>query len=52
VPTFAELGYPGFESPTWFGIIAPAGVPNDILNFLNKGIRDALATPELRARLT
>jgi tripartite-type tricarboxylate transporter receptor subunit TctC len=52
VPTFAELGFRGFESPTWFGIIAPAGVPSDILNALNREIREALARPGLKARLT
>jgi tripartite-type tricarboxylate transporter receptor subunit TctC len=52
VPTFAELGFQGFESPTWFGVIAPAGVPNDIVNALNKDINESLARPEMKARLT
>jgi tripartite-type tricarboxylate transporter receptor subunit TctC len=52
VPTFAELGFKGFDSPTWFGIIAPAGVPNEILNRLNREIRAALAKAELKTRLT
>ncbi len=52
VPTFAELGFAGFESPTWFGIIAPTGVPADVLAFLNREIGEALASPELKARLT
>jgi tripartite-type tricarboxylate transporter receptor subunit TctC len=51
VPTFAELDFHGFESPTWFGVIAPAGVPNHVLNLLNREIREALAKPQMKARL-
>ena len=35
VPTTAEAGYPGVVSISWYGVIAPAGIPNDILNRLN-----------------
>src|ERR1700710_1658289 len=31
IPTIAEAGVPGYEAPTWSGIIAPAGVPKDIV---------------------
>jgi tripartite-type tricarboxylate transporter receptor subunit TctC len=51
VPTLAELGFEGFESPTWFGIVAPAGVPAPIILQLNHQIRTALAKPDIRERL-
>ena len=51
VPTFGELGMPGFDAPTWFGVIAPAGTPEDIIAFLNGEMKAALAIPESRARL-
>lgn len=51
VPTFAELGMEGFEAPTWFGVIAPAGTPEEIIVFLNGEMRTALTKPEVKARL-
>jgi tripartite-type tricarboxylate transporter receptor subunit TctC len=51
VPTFTELGTEGFEAPTWFGVIAPAGTPEDIIAFLNGEMRTALTRPEVKARL-
>jgi len=51
VPTFTELGMPGFEAPTWFGVIAPAGTPDELVNFLNREIQAAFAQPEVRSRL-
>jgi tripartite-type tricarboxylate transporter receptor subunit TctC len=51
VPTFTELGMEGFEAPTWFGVIAPAGTPGEIISFLNAEMRSALAKPEVKARL-
>jgi len=51
VPTFEQTGFRGFESPTWFGIIAPSGTPNGILTLLNKEIREALVLSELKTRL-
>ena len=38
VPTVAEQGYPGFESISWLGILAPANVPRAIVERLNKEI--------------
>jgi tripartite-type tricarboxylate transporter receptor subunit TctC len=43
VPTVAELGYPGFEASTWFGIFAPAKVPAEVLDRLNAEVNKALA---------
>jgi tripartite-type tricarboxylate transporter receptor subunit TctC len=51
VPTFAELGMQRFDSENWFGVIAPARVPRDIIQFLNTRIAAMLALPEFRARL-
>jgi tripartite-type tricarboxylate transporter receptor subunit TctC len=51
VPTLTELGMPGFESPTWFGIIAPAGTPKEIISRLNAETYKAMETPTVKARL-
>jgi tripartite-type tricarboxylate transporter receptor subunit TctC len=47
VPTIAESGLPGFQAATWFGILAPAGTPREIVAKLNAEIAKALAAPEL-----
>jgi tripartite-type tricarboxylate transporter receptor subunit TctC len=52
VPTIAELGYPNFEAVGWFGVIAPARVPNAIVNRLNSELVKAAHMPEIRERLT
>mgnify|MGYP001627215884 CR=1 FL=1 len=51
VPTVAESGYPGFEADQWYGIVAPAGTPADIVGRLNAQINQALASAELKSRL-
>jgi tripartite-type tricarboxylate transporter receptor subunit TctC len=51
IPTMAELGMTGFESPTWFGIITPKGTPKEVIALLNEETRKAIAQPALRARL-
>lgn len=50
VPTVAET-LPGFAAETWFGIVAPAGTPHDILLRLNSAARKALASSETTQRL-
>ena len=50
-PTVAESGYPGFESGTWFGFVAPAGTPPEIVGTLNKEFAKALAAPDLKKKL-
>jgi tripartite-type tricarboxylate transporter receptor subunit TctC len=42
VPTVAELGYPGFEANTWFGLFAPAGTPPEVLDRLNAEVNKVL----------
>lgn len=51
VPTVAESGYPGFEADQWYGVVAPAGTPADIVRQLNTHINQALSSPELKTRL-
>lgn len=51
VPTLAESGYKGFESVTWFGILAPAGTPAPIVAQLNKAINQALQHAEVADKL-
>jgi tripartite-type tricarboxylate transporter receptor subunit TctC len=51
VPTVAESGYKGFEADQWYGVLAPTGVPRDIVAKLNAQINQAMNTPELKARL-
>ena len=51
VPTVAESGYPGFEAVAWFGLSAPGGTPNAIVQKLYQDIAKALALPDVRTRL-
>jgi tripartite-type tricarboxylate transporter receptor subunit TctC len=51
VPTISEAGLTGYDRSTWFGIIAPANVPKDIIARLNGAIVKAGATPEMKAAL-
>lgn len=44
IPTIAETGMPGFESTTWFGMLAPAGTPKEIVNRLTTEIRKLVQT--------
>ena len=48
LPTMAEAGVPGVEVVSWFGILAPAGTPLAIVNFLNAEIVKAMQSPEVR----
>ncbi|MDB5744058.1 MAG: Tripartite tricarboxylate transporter family receptor [Polaromonas sp.] len=51
LPTVAESGYPGFEADQWYGVVAPAGTPQGIIERLNRQINEALKSPELAKRL-
>lgn len=51
VPTAAEAGLPGYEVSIWFGLLAPAGTPNNIIAMLNAELLKALATKDLRQGL-
>jgi tripartite-type tricarboxylate transporter receptor subunit TctC len=50
LPTMDESGYPGFDAVPWFGLLAPAGTPQDIIDKLHDETIKALATPEVRKR--
>jgi tripartite-type tricarboxylate transporter receptor subunit TctC len=52
VPTIAESGYKGFETITWFGFVAPAHTPKDIVSKLNAEINKALQSPEVKKKLS
>lgn len=51
LPTVAESGYPGFEADQWYGVVAPAGTPADVIAKLNTQINLALNSAELKNRL-
>lgn len=52
VPTVAESGVPGFEASSWFGVLAPAGTPKEIVAKINADIVKALAAPDIKERLS
>jgi tripartite-type tricarboxylate transporter receptor subunit TctC len=51
VPTINESGYQGFDAVTWFGFLAPAGTPKDVVAKLNAEFNKALQQPDLRKKL-
>ncbi len=51
IPTLDETGLKGFEMTNWYGIVAPAGVPRDIINKMSADINKALQDPGVRKRL-
>jgi tripartite-type tricarboxylate transporter receptor subunit TctC len=52
VPTVAELGFPGFETSQWYGILAPAGTPRDIVRRLQDESLKAMKSSSVTARFT
>lgn len=51
VPTLAEMGYPGMDISQWFGAVAPAGTPNEVVARLSSAYNKALADPKIMQRL-
>jgi tripartite-type tricarboxylate transporter receptor subunit TctC len=51
VPTVAELGYPDFQVETYYVILAPADVPQPVAAALEREVRDAVNSPEVREKL-
>ena len=51
VPTVAESRYPKLIAESWYGLMAPAGVPHDVMQKLVPAVQDALADPLFREAL-
>ena len=51
VPTIAESGLPGYEFSAWYGIMAPAGTPKEIVAKINADLNKVLKDPEVIEKL-
>jgi tripartite-type tricarboxylate transporter receptor subunit TctC len=51
VPTIAESGYPGYEATNWYGLVAPAKTPKDIIERVNRDFVRTLNAPDIREQL-
>ena len=51
VPTIAEQGFPNFTAYVWFGLLAPAGTPKDVVQKLSDALRSVLSSEDLKERL-
>ena len=51
VPTLAESGLPDYQAGSWYGIVAPAGTPREVIDRLHHAIVKALKQPEVAKRL-
>ena len=51
VPTIAESGYPGFNAPAWWAVLAPGKTPPEIVAAMNQAITKALKTPSVAEKL-
>jgi tripartite-type tricarboxylate transporter receptor subunit TctC len=47
VPTMAEAGMPDFDTSIWFGLVAPAGTPKEVIDKLARAVREATASSEV-----
>jgi tripartite-type tricarboxylate transporter receptor subunit TctC len=52
IPTMAESGLPGFEATSWFALMAPAGLPKDVLAKINAETIRVMNLPDVREKLT
>ena len=52
VPTIAEAGFPGFEAPAWWALLASAKTPPDIVKRMNEELNKVLQNPEVSQRLS
>jgi tripartite-type tricarboxylate transporter receptor subunit TctC len=50
VPTIAEGGLPGYEVTNWYGVMAPAGIPKDVLTRVNADLVRILKQPDVQQR--
>jgi len=51
IPTVAQAGVPGFESVGWYGVVAPAGTPPEIIKRLNTEFTTILTSPDVKQRI-
>jgi tripartite-type tricarboxylate transporter receptor subunit TctC len=51
LPVVAEMGYPGFDTSQWYGLVVPAATPKSIVEQLRSHILKALQYPDVRAAL-
>jgi tripartite-type tricarboxylate transporter receptor subunit TctC len=51
LPTVSESGLKGYESSQWYGILAPAGTPNDILTLLNTHVVKIMQSPDMKRHM-
>jgi tripartite-type tricarboxylate transporter receptor subunit TctC len=51
VPTMQELGFPGFEATTWYGLVGPGKLPTAIADKVNRDVNTVLAMPDVQERL-
>lgn len=51
IPSVAEAGVPGYDANAWFGLVAPAATPREIITRLNAEVVKILQTPDMRERL-
>lgn len=52
IPTIAEQGLPGFDSTSWFALLAPAGLPKDVQMRINAETARVLALPDVKEKLS
>jgi tripartite-type tricarboxylate transporter receptor subunit TctC len=51
VPTVAEQGFPGYEVNGWYGLLAPAGTPKEVVSYLNTEVVKVLRQPDIKERM-
>jgi tripartite-type tricarboxylate transporter receptor subunit TctC len=52
LPTVSESGLKGYESSQWYGLLAPAGTPPEVLGLLNSHVSKIMQAPDMKQRMT
>ncbi len=52
LPTVSEAGLAGYESSQWYGLLAPAGTPPEVLDLLNGQVAKIMRSADMKARMT
>jgi len=52
IPTIAESGFPGYEVLGWYGLLAPAGTPRQVITKLYEAVKQALNNPEVKEKMS